>query len=253
LLRVREASAKGASPTEISAQDERIRVLNEAISDDRATKSAAVQRVDSVIRTLRENVSQFQKEMCNSFNETIKAFLAEECTLDYRTAARKIGQSQDDLMIEFPEFVVRMTSGVFKVDSEIRESPSSVSESQREFIELAFRMAFLSVSAKQSPCTLILDTPESSLDAVFIPRAGAAFHGFAHGGSEPRAVLAASNLNGTAMIPSMLGISTPSETAKKIGERVLNLLNVAARGRAFDVYADEYDVALKRALQRPNI
>lgn len=247
-LRVRSDIAKGTSPNLVATHDERIRVLEETVKDDRAVKSNAVGRLSVLVDTLRTNLLSFQTQMCESFNKTIKAFLAEECTLSYRVSSRKIGQDSDNLSIEFPEFIIRMTSGVFRIDSEIRLLPSSVSESQREFIELAFRMSLLSVATRQSPCTLILDTPEASLDAVFIPRAGHAFHSFANEGSEPRVVLAASNLNGTEMIQSMLAISATKPMNQHDRMRVLNLLDVAARGRSFDAYSKEYEDALDRAL-----
>jgi hypothetical protein len=247
-LRVRSDLAKGTSPNLVATHDERIRVLEETVKDDRAAKSNAVSRLSVLVETLRNNLQSFQVEMCECFNKTIRAFLAEECTLSYRVLSRKIGQDSDNLSIEFPEFIIRMTSGVFRIDSEIRLLPSSVSESQREFIELAFRMSLLSVATRHSPCTLILDTPEASLDAVFIPRAGHAFHSFANDGSQPRVVLAASNLNGTEMIQSMLAISPTKPMDEEDRLRVLNLLEIAAHGRAFETYSKEYEDALERAL-----
>lgn len=247
-LRVREAAAREGSSDQVTAQDDRVRVLEETVADYRATKNTALGRINALMQSLRENVEGFQVSMCEAFNTTIKQFLAEECTLSYRVSPRKIGQFGDNLNVAFPEFVVRMTSGVFRVDSEIRESSESVSESQREFIELSFRMSFLSIALARSPTTLVFDTPEASLDAVFIPRAGRAFSSYASSGECERIVIAASNLNGTEMIRSMLEV--PEDSAEPVTQqnRIINLLKIAARGRALEVYADQYSKALDASL-----
>ena len=52
-----------------------------------------------------------------------------------------------------------------------RTGPNDVSESQREFIDVSFRMALASVAATRHVTTLVMDAPESSLDAVFVDRA----------------------------------------------------------------------------------
>jgi len=247
-LRVREAALRGISPDNITAQDERVKVLEETVSDYRSSKRKALLIVEQLMQALRGNIEFFQLEMCRSFNDLIKNFLAEDCILSYREVSRKIGQLSDDVDIPFPEFVVHMTSGVFKLESEIRETPDAVSESQREFIELAFRMALLSVALNDSPSTMIFDTPEASLDAVFIPRAGNAFHLFATHGAKPRVLFASSNLNGTTMIPSMLHITPQSPSASEDRSRIINLIAIAAKGRAMTTYSKEYDVALNNAI-----
>ena len=71
--------------------------------------------------------------------------------------------------INFPAYELEMGADF---PSPVRRSgPEQVSESQREFIDLAFRMALMRVAGPERAGTLVIDAPESSLDAVFVTRA----------------------------------------------------------------------------------
>ena len=52
----------------------------------------------------------------------------------------------------------------------MRDDLSEVSQSQAEFIDLAFRMALMTVAAEGGSATLIVDAPEASLDFLFAER-----------------------------------------------------------------------------------
>ena len=58
-----------------------------------------------------------------------------------------------------------------------RNDPSEVSESQRELIDLAFRLALVGVFGES--CTFVMETPEASLDSVAMERVGQALARFA--------------------------------------------------------------------------
>lgn len=147
-----------------------------------------------------------------------------------------------------------MTSGVFRETGTPREDTGSVSESQKEFIELAFRMAVLSASAGEAACTLVIETPEANLDAVFIPKAGVALNEFAvQRAQQPSTIIATSNLNGSEMIPALLGMldNNPDSEANKVDapKRILNLLNYAAKSAALREFSAEYQEEYEKVLR----
>ena len=63
------------------------------------------------------------------------------------------------------------------MDDQLRSQPDTVSESQRFFIDIALRMA-LSEFMAEGAATLLIDTPEGSLDIAYEARAGSMFSKF---------------------------------------------------------------------------
>ena len=82
-----------------------------------------------------------------------------------------------------------------------RTGPNDVSESQREFIDLAFRMAMMRAASADGSASLVIDTPESSLDAVFAKRAGEILIRFADG--DGNSLIVTSNLVEGSLIPTL--------------------------------------------------
>lgn len=64
------------------------------------------------------------------------------------------------------------------MNDSLRPRPEDVSESQRFFIDIALRMALAEFMA-DGPATLLIDTPEGSLDIAYEARAGSMFSKFA--------------------------------------------------------------------------
>jgi len=142
-----------------------------------------------------------------------------------------------------------------------------VSESQKEFIDLAFRMALLELAAPNAPTMLILETPEASLDSVFVPRAADLLRRFAtrlNGAHETR-LIASSNVNREQMIPALFGAypdqrfygQVVDETAIDmppmipIAERashVLDLLTIAVPTRALERFRAAYEEERDQAI-----
>jgi hypothetical protein len=254
-LEFREAAAAGARPEDLSKLDERVRVLKDTVSEALQEKNDSLRTLKEIIDSLTGDLEDFRARLVLQFGVFIASFLAERCELDYRSVPRRIGQG-GGLAIEFPEFHVLMTSGVFRQSGTAREEPTSVSESQKEFVELAFRMALLAVAAEDRECSMILETPESSLDAVFMPKAGTTLQEFSAKTQPKRTIVATSNLNGSLMIPALLGmVNAHGEReahlpdAQAVAPFVLNLLDVAAKSQALLEYEADYRKSLADALQ----
>jgi hypothetical protein len=72
-------------------------------------------------------------------SKNCKSIPREDSELDYRERERTVGQSGEK--IRFPGFDTMLTSGTFPDTPTPRLSIKDVSESQKEFIDLAFRIA----------------------------------------------------------------------------------------------------------------
>lgn len=252
-LEVVERAAGIVTSGGVNNSRERLQVLQESVDDYKMEKNDALGQLRVLIEEISANVADFKDRLIEDFQRIIAHFLAEKCELTFRTAARNIGQSSSPVALLFPEFHVLMTSGVFRETGTPREDTGSVSESQKEFIELAFRMAVLSASSGKHACTLIIETPEANLDAVFIPKAGAALNDFAlKREGERSTIIASSNLNGSQMIPALLGLldshgaSTNLET--DVSMNVLNLLDFAAKSAALREFSAEYQTQFDKAM-----
>lgn len=179
-------------------------------------------------------------EIMQSFSEFAGGFLLETVELAWSPQRAKLGQTGEP--IEFPGFELDMSGTDFPTKVR-RSGPENVSESQREFIDLAFRMALMRVASDSGGSSLIIDAPESSLDAVFVTRAAdvLAAYGNSTGGNR---LITTSNLVEGDLIPELLRRSTPAGKRKA---RILDLFAIAEPTAAIRQMRDEYD-AIMRAL-----
>jgi hypothetical protein len=237
------------------------------MNDLRAKQRTYEYELEKVIGSGREFVAQRSSEIATHFEEFATHFLSERCQLTYALESRKFGQ--ETASFQMPRFTVKMTSGVFAEQAQPRTDRDDVSESQKEFIDLAFRMALMTAAAKNDPAMLVLETPEANLDSVFVARAGRLLQTFANGGGGiGNRLIASSNLNKEDMVPALFGLASeerytvwdrdgrsgdPPESANAVPsaqrlDRVINLLKIAAPTAALQQYENEYEVRFREAL-----
>jgi energy-coupling factor transporter ATP-binding protein EcfA2 len=206
----------------------------EAMQADLDTKRGAFKEfLQEVNRSLIAKAQDIQ----NAFNLYAKGFLFDDCDLTWLPRSERLGQSGE--MIEFPAFQVDLGGSNFP--SPVRRlGPQQVSESQREFIDLAFRMALMEVATASGVGTLVIDAPESSLDAVFSKRAAEVLMLFAQREKGNRLIVT-SNLSEGGLIPDLikLGVSTQDDE-----RRIIDLFSIAEPTRATKEMETEYKTAL---------
>lgn len=257
---LRETVRKGTADLE-RLQAYRIR----AETRYKSIKEGQAVTLDAAIRLVKERFRQIARNL-----------LAETCELGQGEIMRTIGQEGE--RIAFPTFQVMMSSGAFTGTLSIRDEATAVSESQREFIDLAFRMALMEVAAgKDGDAMLVMETPEASLDSLFVTEAGALFRRFAAGGGALGNVfIASTNLNNEGMIPALFGAEPlpsaeqpPEDTdvlavrappardnlppAVPVAERrgrIVNLLEVAAPNAALRQHGAYYGKKLSDAVYK---
>ncbi|EHY8497993.1 hypothetical protein K4661_005093, partial [Salmonella enterica] len=135
-------------------------------------------------------------EIQNEFNKIVQGFLIEDCEVTWAKTDWKLGQ--EERPIKFPAFLFKMSSNAHSGIT-VRTKPSQVSESQREFIDLAFRISLIKVTAYDGCGSIVMDAPESSLDAVFVDRAAHIFNKFSSQGNNK--LILASNLIDGLLLP----------------------------------------------------
>jgi hypothetical protein len=189
------------------------------------------------------DLAQQKDEVIDAFNSFARDFLLEDCSLTW--TLRPVTVGQEGIKISYASFVLELGGSDF--DSPIRRSEfDQVSQSQQEFLELAYRMALMTVAAEGAETTLVLDAPETSLDGVFASRAAEVINMFS-GSSDRTRVLVTSNLVDGSLIPELLqrsNIKSPENP------RILNLLLVAQPTAAVRQRRKEYDALISKIFNR---
>ncbi len=202
-------------------------------------RSAFIEFLQTENRSLVAKAQEIQ----SVFNFYAQGFLFDDCILTWSPHLQQLGQSGE--MIEFPAFEVELGGTNFP-SLVIRSGPEQVSESQREFIDLSFRMALMEIAAAGSFGSLVIDAPESSLDAVFSNRAAVVLARFAQPERQNRLILASNLIDGK-LIPKLISL-TKSKQEDNSG--IIDLFQIAEPTRATREMKSEYEIELKTILNR---
>jgi len=199
---------------------------------------------DQLVQRQNVQIAEFQESVKSNFDIHAKDFLLESCSLVWSQTNEQVGQIGQP--IKFSVFRVDMTGGAV-ASATRRDTADQVSESQREFIDLAFRMALIAVAGAEGVGSLVIDAPESSLDAVFSPRAARVLTQFGNPDGGGSRVVLTSNLVDGQLIPTIIKLAN---IAGPDDPRVVNLFKIAAPTAAVSQLRGEYDAALLRAFDR---
>lgn len=201
----------------LSKEEDRISTLRAEVMLFRRERETAEASIDQLLTQLKQATERVRVELEQAFDAQAAPYFAESVRLIYSPRSSRIGQGGRSF--EFPAFEVEMTSGA-TLSQFIRRTPDQVSLSQREYLDLIFRMILIQVLGR-SAGTLVVDGPEGSLDAVFAGRAGDLFSRFAR--SDDVNVILACNIVEGDFIPHTLG----AYQEKARAGRIVNLLEQA--------------------------
>ena len=166
------------------------------------------------------------------FERYAREFLVEDCHLRWKVLSKSVGQTGP--RVGFPVFELDLASASYR--SPVRRSgPDEVSESQREFIDLAFRMALMEAGDRDFGGTMVIDAPEASLDAVFVSRAAEVLARFGAQDGTNR-LLVTSNLTDGNLIPRLFQACNLLSR----DQRVVDLLEIAEPTAAVRQHSEEY-------------
>jgi hypothetical protein len=210
-----------------------ISILRTRVEEIRQSLFGKRAAFEAFIESINRTVVGRSNEVEADFEEFARGFLLEDCDLVWAPHAARVGQTGQ--AISFPSFDLSLSGSDFTAPVR-RSGPEDVSESQREFIDLAFRMALMSVAGANGVSSLVIDAPESSLDAVFTRRAAAVLARFA-GDSDGNRLVLTSNLVEGSLIPTLVAMAIP---AAERNDRIVDLFELAEPTAAVREMRDEY-------------
>ena len=239
----RIAQLESQLPPDASAERHRFNVVH-AMQSDLESRRFELERLREnyrkVLLPMNKQLMLHSERIKTEFERFARDFLLEDITLDWSPYRSPLGQTGQ--AFDFPAFGLDMGSGTLPSPVR-RDTPDQVSESQREFIDLAFRMALITVAGNQASGTLVVDAPESSLDTVFVRRAAQVLGRFARSGAN-RLVITSNLVDGD-LIPNLLTFGTHGST----GANIVDLFEIAAPTAATHALASEYRNARRRLLK----
>ena len=199
----------------------------------------------SLLTERKEAMTKKSDELVETFAELIQTLLVERVRLAQVEAEPKYlqapGQKED--RVQVPAYAAEMMA-TDRPGFILRRDASDVSESQRELIDLAFRLALVEVFG--GSCTFVMETPEASLDGVAMDRVGRALAEF--GAKGDNRLVVTSNLTNAGIITALFNGSDTNVGAQDRTSRVLNLLKVAEPNRALVADRERYQVLLNEAV-----
>lgn len=230
-------------------QQRKLDAANELVTDMRARLKVARIEFGEFLGAHRARIAQFADAIKAKFGEAAQGFLFEDSQLTWSPTRMLVGQAGADGVepVEYPAFAVDLTGSDF-AGLKRRGDPDEVSESQREFIDLAFRMALVHVAAPNSAASLVIDAPESSLDAVFVERAATVLGNFAKtGNQDTNRLVVTSNLGAGTLVPRLLQeINAPGNAMAP----VVDLFHAGVPTRAMVAWKNEYEALWAQLLRQ---
>ncbi len=208
-------------------------------------RATRLQELRSLLTDRTDAITAKSNELVETFAELIRTLLVEEVRLVQVSAEPRYmqapGQAQDRLQV--PAYAAEMMAAD-RAGFIRRNDPSEVSESQRELIDLAFRLALVEVFG--SSCTFVMETPEASLDGLAMERVGHVLAAFSE--KNDNRLVVTSNLTNAGVIAALFGGPVAEGQGGGRWQRVLNLLQVAAPNRALLEDRKRYDALLNDAV-----
>jgi hypothetical protein len=194
---------------------------------------------EAVVRKDMRAIADHREVIIEQFRTFAEEFLFEASDIKWAPHKSRVGQTGP--LVGFPAFDFEMAGSDFP-SAVRRTGPEQVSESQREFVDLAFRMTLMTVASAKGSGSLVIDAPEASLDAVFSERAASVLARFADPARNNRVVVT-SNLVEGQLIPSLL---SEAEIDSDSDRRVVDLLRVATPTRAVTEFRSDYEAVKQR-------
>ena len=227
---------------ELKERRDELRALRANLDQLRRDLDSKREAFEEIVMDANAAVAEQSTKVQEAFENNAHRFLFENCRLVYSPNSTRLGQ--EGRSFEFPAFGLELEGSDFGMAVR-RHGPDDVSESQREFIDLSFRMALAQVGTQGGVTSLVVDAPESSLDAVFVERAAEVLGEFARGDKDNRLVVT-SNISGE-LVPKLLSRTLDSHDQDG---RVVDLLTVAVPTAATTGLRHEYERARDQLLGR---
>lgn len=214
-----------------------LEILRREHRELQARRESVLEELRALLESRRDAITASSEELKEGFGELVDALLVDEVRLVQQYVAPEYLEAPGPLdeRVQVPGYVAEMKAAV-RPEFSRRKQPEEVSESQRELIDLAFRLALVRVFGGAS--TFAMETPEASLDGIAMERVGRALAEFAS--RDGNRLVVTSNLTNRGIVKAMFDATQPEAGTGVRLNRVLNLLEVAAPNRALTRDLDGY-------------
>ena len=162
--------SRSIGTTDVKEIEAAIQAFEHIIRELNAKKSEARRERDSTMDRLKEIQSRVSQQYAGAENEFLRIF-------------KNLAESFIGLDLDV-RFDIRRTdiALVLAIEGQSRREQHQLSESQRFFVDIALRMAVATFISSEGTGTLLIDTPEGSLDIAYESRAGEMFALFVEDG-----------------------------------------------------------------------
>jgi hypothetical protein len=213
------------------------------------SRATYFEELRTLLDSKEDRITSQSAALTETFAELTRELLSEDARLAPVTNEPRYlqapGKAEDRLKV--PAYAAEMTAAD-RPGYVRRVEPSDVSESQRELIDLAFRLALVKAATQGGACTFVMETPEASLDGLAMDRVGRALSSFA--ATNGNRLIVTSNLSNAGLITALFGGPTRDQAEVAGREaRLINLLRVAAPNRALTNDLGAYQALLSHALR----
>lgn len=211
--------------------------LREEADTAEKVRNRLVVRFESARDALNDKLRKLKKELAKAFQQHCARFLDESVEIEFdETGGRadRRGPQIDPLHSAFYPII----------DGEPRYRAEAMSTAQRVFVDLAFRMALLTVwsERKSKNVMMVVETPEGSVDTAYMIRVAEMLRSFA---TEDNQLLVTTNINNSTFLPELLKKTKASERR----ERILNMLDVGNPRPVQKRHRSEFDEVLNKAVR----
>ncbi|KAA0126682.1 AAA family ATPase [Chryseobacterium sp. SN22] len=154
-----------------------------AQKEDSANKRSIVkEELHKLEKVLNQGYVSAESDFIPIFNDYAKSFLGLEISIELSTSVKGANLS-------------------LHIQNSKRKDAFQLSESQRYFIDIALRMALIDLSTQSA--TLLIDTPEGSLDIAYESRAGKMLADFAR---KSHRIIMTANINSSQLLIELASI-----------------------------------------------
>ena len=180
-------NSKNDYPSNLQIFYDEINKLDSEKNDFLLRSKQELEKADIISREIEDIIEANTAKFSALFSSYAESFLGVRCSLTYDTV-------DDDPQPRFYPVI----------NDKVRASPDELSESQRFFVDHAFRMSILSFFYK-TPTFYIVETPDSSLDLSYEKNAAMVFLRFLE---NPNALIITSNLNNSNFVNYLIDNDT---------------------------------------------
>jgi len=156
--------------------------------------------------------SDIQTKIAKAFKKYATLYLDEPCDVKFLKEAELPGKRGPQIKAPHAAFFP-------VISGETRPSAQALSDAQRSFVDLAFRMAVLDVwhQITKKTVTMIVETPEGAVDIAYMERVATMIRTF---GEQGHTLIITTNLNNEIFLPELMSAWPKTNRA----DHILNLL-----------------------------